>query len=308
VWRKPRKGTYRGAQVVSAPPPSAGGIFVLQVLNLLERFDVVRHSSADRLHLLAEAQKLAWADRAAYVGDPEFVGVPADELTSKSYADRRRVLIDMARAGNPGPGTVRGSQPASPGQSRRSGNYTIHLSVIDAAGNAVALTCSLGDPFGNTVVPAGSGLLLNTQITSGETLDPLAPRRRARTSMTPTIVAQGGEPILAVGGAGSKKIPMGVLQAIVNVIDHDMDVARALDAARLSEPQCCTMELESARVLPDVIAELGRRGHEVAAVGEYAPLPILAAAGVDRASGDRLAADDPRGQFAPVAARRPPSG
>jgi gamma-glutamyltranspeptidase/glutathione hydrolase len=293
-WREPLSGSYRNHQLVAMPPPTSGGITTIETLNLLEGFDLdgFGQLSADHLHVLAEAQKIAWADRRRYIGDPDHVTVPAF-LTSKRYADSRRTDIDMDAAREPQPGTA----PTSVG------SHTTHLSVIDGAGNAVAVTCTIEQVFGSGVVAQGTGFLLNNQLTdfdppnSGSPNEP-APGKRPRSSMSPTIVVRQGRPVLAVGGAGGSRIIMGTVQVISNVIDFGLDVAAAIDEPRL-DARCPADEvgptvcIEDARIAPDVLAELERRGHRLSRQGEYGPTPIMNAAAM---TGRRAfaAASEPR--------------
>ena len=152
-WRRPLVGSFRGRGIVAMPPPTSGGIAVLEMLNILEGFDLkgMGQSSADALHLIAESQKLAWSDRNTYVGDPDFVNVPTGTLISKDYADRRRGLIDGSHAGAFGPGVG------------PYGGSTTHISVIDRRGNTVAVTCTIEQEFGSAVVAPGTGFLLNNR-------------------------------------------------------------------------------------------------------------------------------------------------
>lgn len=305
VWRTPLTGKYRDAQLVTMPPPTSGGIFTLEVLNLLEGFDLpkMKHSSADHLHLFAEAQKIAWADRNAYVADPGFVDVPTAELTSKKYADERRSEIKRDQAGT----YEAGSLGATAGTSSATGTQntnTTHVSVIDAAGNAVAVTCTIEQPFGSGVVALGTGFLLNNQLTDFDgpgTANEPAAGKRPRSSTSPTIVVLRGRPILVVGGVGGPAIPMGVTMTVSNMVDFAMDVAHAVDAARLDERTCCTMLLEASRVPAGEIAELERRHHTIERAGEYHFQPTLTAAGVNRETGARIAVSDPRSNGEPAA-------
>jgi gamma-glutamyltranspeptidase/glutathione hydrolase len=289
IWREPLVGTYRGHQVIAMPPPTAGGIFALEVLNLMEGFDVkaMGHSSADHLHLFAEAQKIAWADRSRYVADPDFVPVPSAELTSKEYASQRRLEIDGDEAKCFG-----AREPAATG-------HTTHVSVVDRHGNAVAVTCTLNGGFGSAVVAPGTGFLLNNEMldfsdpaTEPGTVNHVEPGKRPRSSMSPTVVAKGDRAVLVAGAGGGTLIPMSVVLAISNVVDFGMDVARAVDAARLQEHACSDMSLEDGRVLPEVQEELARRGHNLIRQGEYFNLPVVEAAADEGLR--RAAVSDPR--------------
>jgi gamma-glutamyltranspeptidase/glutathione hydrolase len=306
-WRRPLEGTYRGHTVIGAPPPSAGGIFTLEWLNILRGFDLrsAGHSSADHLHLAAEAQKIAFADRTAYVADPAFVDVPTKKLISKRYAAKRRREIKMDRAGDYEPGRFQGfGAPSVTSDSSSRGHHTTHISVIDRRGNAVALTSSIGSSFGSAVVARGTGFPLNDELNTSQTgIDRPQGGKRQRTSNSPTIVVRRGKPILVTGGAVFTHILMGTALSVSNVIDFDMNVAEAIDAARINEFSCCSLEIEETRVEPSVLEELAGRGHELSPLGEYGFAPIMQLAG---SSGrHHMAASDPRDEWGAAAQRSP---
>jgi gamma-glutamyltranspeptidase/glutathione hydrolase len=299
VWRKPLAGDYRGREMLAMPPPTSGGIAMIEMLNILEGFDLASEgqSSGNELHLLAEAQKLAFADRNEYVADPDFVDVPAAELINKDYAKSRRGEIDPEKAASYKPGNLQEAGEAS-GEDENTEGSTTHVSVIDATGNAVALTCTIEQTFGSAVVAEGAGFLLNnelTDFTAPGTVNEPEPGKRPRSSISPTIVVEDGEPILVVGGAGGAQIIMGTLFAVVNTVDFGLDPAAAIDAERIDEQSGTSMTIEQGRVLPQAQAELIARGHEFQRrEGEYAELPRVQAAGIDPETGERLAATDPR--------------
>ena len=304
VWREPLRGSYRGREVLAVPPPTSGGILVLEVLNLLEDFDLpartgtaFRHSSANHLHLLAEAEKIAMADRNAWVADPDFVDVPTDRLISEEYAAVRRNEIDLGVAKEYPPGTFPGFG-ASTSAVGEGGANTHHISVVDAAGNAVAVTCSVEQRYGSAVVVPGTGILLNNQLTDFDdpgTVNEVAAGKRPRSSMSPVVVVEGGRPALVLGASGGVRIPMGVAAVISNVVDHGMDPPLAVDVARVDAQRCCTVELEHTRVPATERRELERRGHHIDGRGQYHPLfvPLVHVAGIDR-SGRTFAVSDPR--------------
>lgn len=335
IWRTPLVGQYRDHEVITMPPPS-GGMVVLETLNLLENFDVASfgHSTTDHIHALAEAQKLAWADRNEYLADPDFEydfdgngvsePVPTEFLTSKEYAQQRAAEIDMSG----GPDTARSVSQYGPGTLTPSeeGTNTTHLSVIDKDGNAASVTCSLEAYFGSGVVAPGTGFLLNSQLTDfdrtwpeGQAAPANAPAggKRPRSSQSPTIVVKDGHPVLVTGGAGGATIPGGVVQQVLNVVDFDLDIFRAIDAARVDSvgyPNCAPkLMIESRRIDDAVEAELVERGHtlcpireapasvvvpfygvSVVAPSDYAGLPLIASAGTDLFTGERLGVSDPR--------------
>ncbi|HEX2104576.1 MAG TPA: gamma-glutamyltransferase [Solirubrobacteraceae bacterium] len=310
VWRRPISGSYRGRSVLGMPPPTSGGVAIQEMLNILEGFDLraAGQSSALADHLIAEAQKIAFADRGAYLGDPGFVRMPVAGLVSKDYAALRRAEIDPNRAKTFGPGTfalapaarAAGAVEANPNGS------TTHVSVIDRRGNAVALTCTIEQEFGSTVMAPGTGFILNNELTDfGDpgTANAPAPGKRPRSSMSPEIVVQGGQPVLVAGGAGGARIIMGVLLQIVGTVDFGLSLAQAIDAERLDNLGGATINIEEARVDPVQLQALAARGHRLAREGEYGPRPRVQVAGVDPRTGVRTAVSDSRSDRGSLAQR-----
>ena len=319
-WRTPLRGSYRAHRVLLMPPPTSGGIAISEMLNILSAFDLARagQSSADALHLIAEAQKIAFADRNAYVADPDFIQVPTGQLTSKTYAGARSREIELSRARSYGPGL--GTPPSQPPRAAAAASVdtsdnpagtTTHISVIDRRGAAVSLTCTIEQEFGSAVVAPGTGFLLNNELTDfspAGTANQADPGKRPRSSMSPTIVlGPTGRPVLVHGGAGGVRIIMGTLLPIINMVDFSAGVASAIDAERIdnSGPR---LAIEQTRVLPDVLAELQRRGHQLTFEGEYGPRPRINGAGEDPvqpginpATGARIAISDPRTDQASLA-------
>ena len=312
-WRRPLRGTYRGNGIVAMPPPTSGGVALIEILNLLEGFDLRSQgqSSANALHLIAESQKIAWADRGEYIADPDFVRQPLRTLLSKEYANRRRAEIDMARAKafTPGIGPFSGFQPGA-AASNESGTTT-HVSVIDRKGNAVAITCTIEQEFGSAVVAPGTGFLLNNELTDfgrPGTANEARAGKRPRSSMSPTIVTRRGKPIIVAGAAGGSRIIMGVVETVINRLDFGLDLARAVDAERIDAQRgpAGAWFIEEARIDPAVIADLAARGHKFENQGEYSELPRVQAAGYARAQGRRkLAVSDPRSDAGSFAQRHP---
>jgi gamma-glutamyltranspeptidase/glutathione hydrolase len=302
VWREPLQGTYRDHEIIAMPPPTSGGVALLEILNLLEGFDLAAAgpASADHIHLVAEAQKMAWADRGAYLADPDFVDVPTALLTSKAYADSRRGEIDLSTAKSYPPGDV--GTPAGPdGEDYNPNGNTTHLSVIDQWGNAVALTCTIEQGFGSGVTVTGAGFLLNNELTDfsgqGTANEPDA-GKRPRSSISPTIVVKDGIPVLAVGGAGGATIIMGSVHATINTIDFGMDPGQAVDAERWDSNSNPRLSLENVRVsLLDQLS-LAQRGHVITAQGEYNLVPRVQAVGIDPETGERIGTSDSRTDFA----------
>jgi gamma-glutamyltranspeptidase/glutathione hydrolase len=312
-WRDPLVGSYRGNAIVSVPPPSSGGTTLLEELNILSGYDMTSfgQSSADSLHLIAESQKLAWADRNAYVADPGFVEQPTAGLISPRYADQRRALIDVAKAqtytaGDPKSVPARASAKQSPGDLNLQGSTT-HVSIVDRAGNAIALTCTIEQEFGSAVVAPGTGFLLNNELTDfgdpGTANEP-APGKRPRSSMAPTIVVRDGVPVFVVGAAGGARIIGGVADSIIAFTDYGNDVAHAVDAERIDDQTGKELVVEETRLAPGVLDDLVGRGHKVTRKGEYDIRPRVQAAGVDPGSGLRSATSDSRTDWAALAQRR----
>lgn len=290
-WRDALRGTYRGRGVIAMPPPSSGGTTILQMLRILSQFDLAARAdgSADTLHLIAEAQKIAFADRGKYVADPDFVNVPVTAMLSEQFAKFRAGQIDPARARTYGPAL--GEVPARPEES------TTSLSVIDDAGNAVVVTCTIEQEFGSGVVAPGTGFMLNNELTDfgapGTANEP-APGKRPRSSIAPTIVVDDGRPVLAVGGAGGARIIMGVLLPIIQTVDFGKPVDQALDAPRIdaTNGRDGALAIEEGRLAPGIAAELITRGHKLELQGEYGRSPRVNA--VAQTELGRLAAADPR--------------
>ena len=315
IWREPLVGSYRGRTVLGFPPPTSGGVVIQEILNILEGYGVgaAGQSSALADHLIAEAQKVAWADRNAYLADPAFVPQPVEQLISKAYATSRRAQIDLNRAGTFRAGTfasTAAARSATAGADTGDGNpdgNTTHVSVIDRRGNAVALTCTIEQEFGSAVIAPGTGFLLNNELTDfGDpgTANQPAPGKRPRSSMSPTIVVDSDDrPVLVGGGAGGARIIMGMLLQVVNTVDYGLDLARSVDAERLDNQGGQSLNIEDARVDPAALAALAGRGHRLVREGEYGPRPRIQLAGTDPATGRRLAVSDSRSDRAALAER-----
>ena len=262
IERTPVRGTYRGLDVAGCPPPTGGGIHLIQILNMLEGYDVagLGFGTVDGIHLLAEALKIAFADREVATGDPAFVDVPVGRLTAKDYAAIRRAEIDMTKAGAPADAVAAGSP------------NTTHVTVADADGSVVAATQTINSLFGSRAMVPGTGILLNNTMAlfdphPGHVLS-VAPGKRMTSSMAPTILLRDGRPVLALGLPGGIRIFASVLQAIVNVVDHGMSLQEAVEAPRVWT-QGQELEVEAA-VADEVRAGLSARGHHVVAVPHVA--------------------------------------
>jgi gamma-glutamyltranspeptidase/glutathione hydrolase len=241
ITREPVRGSYRGYDIVSMPQPSSGGTVLLETLNILEGFAMrdMAQGKAPSLHVMIEAMKRAYADRARYLGDPAFVNAPISVLTSKDYAAKQRASIDLTRA-TPWTDALSTLPP-------REGSNTTHYSVVDSRGNAVSNTYTLNFPYGVGLVAEGTGVLLNNEMDDftaapgasnafglvGFEANLPGPGKRPLSSMAPTIVLKDGKPVLVTGSPGGSRIISTVLQVIVNVLDYDMDIAAAVAAPRL---------------------------------------------------------------------------
>jgi gamma-glutamyltranspeptidase/glutathione hydrolase len=281
VERTPLEGTYKGYTVITAPPSSSGGVTLLEMLGILEGsgYDKGGFGSASSLHQVAEAMRLAYADRNEYLGDTDFVQVPLAGLLDRSYHARLRARIDPGRA-TPSVEV----KPGSPAGAEKM--ETTHYSVVDAQGNAVAVTYTLNGGFGNGITVPGLGVLLNNEmddftakpgvrnmfgLVQGER-NAIAPGKRPLSSMAPTILAKDGAFFMTVGAPGGSRIPTAVLQVILNVIDFGMNIQDAIDAPRIHHQwQPDTLSLERG-ISPDTVDLLKSRGHRV----DYSPGVVLA--------------------------------
>jgi gamma-glutamyltranspeptidase/glutathione hydrolase len=274
IVREPVRGSYRGYDIVSMPLPSSGGTVLIESLNILEGFPMpsLQQGSVKSLHLLIEAMKRAYADRARYLGDPAFVNAPIATLIAKDYAVKQRATIDVARA-------TPSSDIMTAVPTPHEGHNTTHFSVVDANGNAVSNTYTLNFPYGVGLVAEGTGVLLNNELDDftaapgasnafglvGFEANLPGPGKRPLSSMTPTIVLKGGKPVLVTGSPGGSRIISTVLQVIVDVLDYNMDVEAAVSAPRLHH-QWLPDEVRVEHGFPDeVIAGLRARGHTVVA-------------------------------------------
>ncbi|HRM63792.1 MAG TPA: gamma-glutamyltransferase [Acidovorax temperans] len=271
--REPVRGTYRGHEVVTMPPPSSGGTHLVQILNMLEQWPLAQwgQNSAQTLHHMAESSKLAYADRSEYLGDPDFVKIPLKGLTSKRYAESLAKTIDPNRA--------RPAKEIKPGQPQPyESDQTTHYSVVDKAGNAVAVTYTLNTNFGSGIVAKGTGILLNNEMDDfaakpgvanayglvGGDANAVAAKKRPLSSMTPTLVLKDGKPTLVTGSPGGARIITTVLQTVVNTIDFGNNPAEAAAAPRVHH-QWTPDELRVEKGLsPDTLALLKQRGHNIA--------------------------------------------
>lgn len=273
VEREPVRGSYRGYDVVSMPPPSSGGVHLVQMLNVLEGWPLgeMEHNSAAYLHYLVETMRRAYADRSKYLGDPDFHDVPVAELTDKVYGEQLRGMISAERA-TP-------SRQVAPGLPVITESpQTTHYSVWDRAGNVVSNTYTLNFSYGNGISVPGAGFLLNNEMDDfsakpgepnafglvGGEANAVAPGKRPLSSMTPTLVFRDGEPLLATGSPGGSTIITIVLQILLNVIDFDMNIAEATAAPRIHHQWLPDQIMWEKGISADTRALLEARGHTFA--------------------------------------------
>jgi gamma-glutamyltranspeptidase/glutathione hydrolase len=298
VIREPVRGTYRGYDIVSMPQPSSGGVVLIETLNILEGFQLadLKQGSPASLHLLIEAMKRAYADRARYLGDPAFVKAPIQTLIAKDYAARLRAGISTNQA-------TPSKELVATATSPREGSNTTHFSVVDSRGNAVSNTYTLNFSYGVGLVADGTGVLLNNELDDfaaavgasnayglvGYEANLPGPGKRPLSSMSPTIVLKDGKPVLVTGSPGGSRIISSVLQVIVNVLDYKMDVAAAVAAPRLHH-QWLPDEVRVERGFSDdVLFELKAMGHLI-----VEPMGQTSANSIAVTPNGPLGAPDPR--------------
>lgn len=303
VIREPLRGTYRGYEIITMPPPSSGGAALIEMLNMLERHDVASlgYDSSTKYHLLIEVMRRAFADRADFMGDPDVVKIPVRGLISKGYAAHLAKSIDLGRA-TPS-SDVRHGDPV-PYESPQ----TTHFSIVDAAGNAVANTYTLNTEYGSGVTVRGAGFLLNNEMddfTSKPGVpnaygliqserNAIAPGKRPLSSMTPTILLKDGKLFMVVGTPGGPTIINTVLQVIVNVIDHGMNIRQAVETPRIHHQWLPDrVDWEPSGMARDVRESLEKMGHKLAS--KEKPFGDAQGIMIDPSTGTRWGASDPRG-------------
>jgi gamma-glutamyltranspeptidase/glutathione hydrolase len=302
IERRPVTGSYRGYRIVSMAPPSSGGVAIVELLNVLEGFPLSEYGagSSRTTHVLAEAERRVFADRAQWVGDPDFVRVPVAGLTSRAYAESLRKGIDLTHA-------TKSSDVAAGTPTAYESNETTHYSVVDSEGNAVAVTTTINGGYGNGQVVSGAGFLLNNEMDDftarpGQpnsaglvtgTTNAIVPGKRMLSSMSPTIVVKDGRNFLVTGSPGSGMIISTVLQTILNMVDFGMNVQEAVDAPRMHHQwQPDVLLLERPGFPADVADALTALGHSTRDVDQIGEVHAIA---IDPATGVRLGASDPRG-------------
>ena len=301
--REPIRSDYREHEIVTMPPPSSGGIHLVQMLNVLEGYDLktMGYGSSDAIHVMTESMRRAFADRAEYLGDTAFADVPVRGLISKDYAEALRSTIDLSTAsrsveiahGNPYP--------------YQQSDHTTHISVVDRNGNAVSLTQTINGRFGCGVVVPGTGILLNNEMDDfsakpgvpnlfglvGNEANAIVPGKIPLSSMSPTLVFNNDRLVMVLGSPGGGRIITTVLQVIINVIDHGMDVREAIEVPRFHH-QWLPNEiwLEPFAAPTDVVRALEDRGHRVVQKGEFGNAMGIV---IDPESGELCGAADSRG-------------
>ena len=330
--REPVRGTYRGYEVISAPPPSSGGTVLIESLNILEGYDLAKAGSrsAESLHLTAEAFRRSFFDRAEFLGDPDFSKLPIAQLTDKKYAEAWRATIvpnhataskDLER-----PAIFNTLAPVGPQQtnqarseSTRESTHTTHYSLVDADGNAVAVTTTINDWFGSRVTAEGLGFLLNDEMDdfsakpgapNGDGLiqgaaNSIGPGKRPLSSMTPTIVLKDGKLFLVLGSPGSSRIITTVALAIMGVVDYGMNIQEAIDAPRFHQQWMPDVLFVESWFSPDTIHALEKMGFKIV-VGQHDGTTLspywsdAECIAIDPQTNDRLGASDGRNSGKPV--------
>lgn len=274
--RTPIRGTYRGHTLYAMPPPSSGGVTMLQILAILEGFDLqsMGHNSSQYIHTLAEAMQFAFADRANFLGDPEFVEVPLDRLLDPELPGRRREQMRPDQ-------TQSREDYGLPVTAPPDDSGTSHLSVVDSERNMVALTTTINTSFGTLIVPQGTGIFLNNEMADftaqpgvpnvfgllGNAANAIAPGKTPLSSMSPTLVFREGEPYMTLGGSGGPRIITGTMQTFLNVVEFDMTISEAVDSPRVHHQWVPEVLLREPDVVRDVEVNLQARGHDVRSDG-----------------------------------------
>ncbi|EJV5811342.1 gamma-glutamyltransferase [Campylobacter jejuni] len=273
IWRKPVEGTYRGYDIISMSPPSSGGAHIIEILNIMENANIenLGFASSKTLHIMAEAMRQAYADRSEYMGDPDFVKIPLDKLTSKEYAKEIYAKIPKDKA--------LPSSKVKPGLGQiHEGHNTTHYSVLDSKGNAVSITYTINASYGSGAAVEGAGFLLNDEMDDfsikpgvpnlyglvGGEANAIEPKKRPLSSMSPTIILKDGKVFMVVGSPGGSRIITTVLQVISNVIDHKMDISTAVESPRF-HMQWLPDEIrtEPFGIIKDVQNNLEKMGYKI---------------------------------------------
>jgi gamma-glutamyltranspeptidase/glutathione hydrolase len=314
VERAPVHGTYRGYDIYSAPPPSSGGVALIEILNILEGFDLhaVRRNSALHLHLVAEAYRRAFFDRSVFLGDPDFADIPVAQLIDKKYAEDWRSSIDpnkssvSAELQRPSMAQLDQSAALHPPHAGAEKQNTTHYSIVDEAGGAVAVTTTLNDSFGSRATLPGLGFLLNDEmddfaskvgvpnmfgLMQGEA-NAISPGKRPLSSMAPTMVVKDGRLLLVLGSPGGPAIITTVANVLINAVDFGEDIQRAVNAPRFHHQWMPDeLRVEAWQLSPDTLELLEKMGHKIKRTGSWGDAECVA---IDWKSGERLGASDAR--------------
>lgn len=309
IIREPAVGTYRGHEVLSMPPPSSGGIALISMLNMMEHadFDSIPWHSTDHIHLLAEIQKRAYADRSIWLGDPDFFDVPTQDLLSKAYAEvRMEGFLDSIATPSDSINPLNDSTLRGIGLGFKESEETTHFSVVDKWGNAVSVTTTLNFSFGSFVTVDGYGFLLNNEMDDfsakagvpnafgllGADANAIEPGKRMLSSMTPTIINRDGQPMLLVGAPGGSTIITTVLQVINNVVDYDLSLQEAVNAPRFHHQwRPDTLYHAFGSIAPETQLELKQMGYTLEKRGKYGEVNAIIR---DRRFGGWIGAPDYR--------------
>ena len=304
IEREPLTGSYRGYTIKTMPPPSSGGVTLIEMLSILEGYnlDSLGYKSADGVHVVVEAMRRAYADRAEFLGDPDFnPDMPVSKLISKEHAAAVRKTIDLQKTSS--------SDSSRFGQLYESPGNTTHLSVVDQEGNAVSLTYTLEESYGSKVIAEGLGFFLNDEMGDfnpqpgvtnrkgqiGTKPNLIQPGKRMLSSMTPTILLKDGKPVIVVGSPGGRTIINTVLQVIINHVDHKMNIAQAVEMPRFYHqwlPDQIVFEPFS--LAPDVQAKLKEKGHKLAPMSISSYQGHAMSISVNPVTGYRMGAADSR--------------
>lgn len=266
----PLVGHYRGYEIITSAPPSSGGAHIVQILNILENYDMknIKPGSAEYYHLFSESIKMAFADRAKFCGDTEFVDVPVDGIISKDYAKELVKKLDMKKSKN-----YLAGNPWTWNESKD----TTHYSIVDKEGNIVAVTKTVNDVFASGVVAKGTGILLNDEMDDFDTghgkANSVEPGKKPLSSMSPTIVLKDGKPVMSLGAPGSTRIITGVAQVISLVLDYEMDIQEAINFPRIHDDY--DKLVYETRIDPAVVTRLKAMGHTVVEEGEWFEYPCV---------------------------------
>jgi gamma-glutamyltranspeptidase / glutathione hydrolase len=304
VWREPISSSYKGYKITTMSPPSGGGVILLQLLGMIEKFEPGKmgFNTPDAVHLIAEAEKRAFADRSFYLGDPDFVKIPLEQLLDKKYLDSRMSNFDNSRA-------VRSAEITHGSFVGTESEETTHYSVVDSEGNAASVTTTLNGTFGNLIVVNGAGFILNNEMDDfsvkpgfpnmfgliGGSANSIQPAKRMLSSMTPAIVENEGELYMVAGSPGGSNIPSAVFQVVINVMEYGMNIQEAVEAGRFHHqwiPDYISYEENS--LDSTCIRALTDRGHTLRKRGSIGRVNAI----MRLPSGELQAGADPRGKNA----------